>query len=62
MKKKILAIILTGITILSTVGCSKVENNNEEEAKAVISTEIKDNVEIQFWHSMKGENEEALKK
>lgn len=62
MKKKILAIILTGITILSTVGCSKVENNNGEETKPAISTEITDNVEIQFWHSMKGENEEALKK
>ena len=62
MKKKLLAIILAGITTLSVVACNKVEVNNDKDTKSAISTEIKENVEIQFWHSMKGENEEALKK
>lgn len=63
MKKKILSVLLATTMVLSMVGCGKaVEEGKDKESAANISTEIKENVEIEFWHAMSGVNEEALKK
>lgn len=72
MRKKLISALLAGIMVLSFTACggkdSKDSSKKEEtkavskEAKGDIPTEIKDNVEIEFWHSMKGVNEESIKK
>lgn len=62
MKKRSIAIILAGVMSLSMIGCSTKTESKDDKKEATIETEIKENVEIDFWHSMKGENEEALTK
>lgn len=61
MKKRALAIIMAAMVSLSVVGCSTKKESKEEKSVSV-ATEIKDNVEIEFWHSMNGVNQEALTK
>ncbi|WP_017414306.1 ABC transporter substrate-binding protein [Clostridium tunisiense] len=59
MKKRLLSVLLAGVMASSLVACG----TKPAESKApAIATEIKENVEINFWHSMKGVNEEALTK
>ncbi|MBU5590376.1 ABC transporter substrate-binding protein [Clostridium sp. MSJ-4] len=62
MKRRVISIMLTGIMALSMIGCSGKVDDKKDKATSSIPTEIKENVEIEFWHSMKGENEEALTK
>lgn len=72
MKKRFISMLVAGVMILSLVGCSSASTNKKEEAKETetktveakgdIPSEIKDNVEIEFWHSMKGVNQKAIEK
>src|SRR3712207_9399094 len=72
MKKRFISMLVAGVMTLSLVGCSSASTNKKEEAKETetktveakvdIPSEIKDNVEIEFWHSMKGVNQKAIEK
>lgn len=61
MKKKLLSLFLVvGVMLLTLTGCGT--KPTEKTAAAVMPTEIKENVEITFWHSMSGVNQEAMQK
>lgn len=57
MKFKVLISII--LTLILVVGCAS--NKQSEPTSNEIVTEIKDPVEITFWHAMNGEQEVALK-
>ncbi|CAM2920213.1 ABC transporter substrate-binding protein [Hathewaya histolytica] len=70
MKKKFISVLLSAVMAVSMIGCGsssgakdseKKEEAKTVEAKADIPSEIKNKVEIEFWHSMKGGNEESIK-
>ena len=58
MKFKTLVSIALSVILL--VGCSN--KNQTEQTTEEIVTELKNPVEITFWHAMNGEQETALKK
>jgi multiple sugar transport system substrate-binding protein len=66
MKQRLLALLLMVVMIFGLVGCNQkpVTKEETEETKgkelAEIATEITEPVEVNFWHSMQGDNEEAL--
>ncbi|MGN0293154.1 MAG: ABC transporter substrate-binding protein [Lachnospiraceae bacterium] len=69
--KKLLALLLSGVMVLSMIGCGNTQSKETtaggteaagetEETKA--AAEQPEEVELTFWHAMSGVNEEAMQK